>query len=123
MSTLPSGWIETTLITLLSNLETGARPRGGVRGIEDGIPSIGGEHLDSGGGFKSENTRFVPVEFAAKMARGHVVMGDILVVKDGATTGKVALVRADFPYKRAVVNEHVFICRARKGVSASYLFY
>jgi type I restriction enzyme S subunit len=47
----------------------------------------------------------------------------VLVVKDGATTGKVALVRHDFPFEHAVVNEHVFICRPRRDVTPDYLFW
>lgn len=51
-------------------------------------------------------------------------MGDVLVVKDGATTGKVALVKEDFPYSEASVNEHVFICRSKRDcLLPEYLFY
>ncbi len=32
-------------------LESGSRPRGGVRGIAEGIPSLGGEHLNDEGSF------------------------------------------------------------------------
>jgi type I restriction enzyme S subunit len=42
------------------------------------------------------------------MAAGHVRNEDILVVKDGATTGKVALVDSDSGLTEAAVNEHVF---------------
>ena len=45
------------------------------------------------------------------------------MVKDGATTGKVALVREDFPHPAAVVNEHVFVCRWADGVDPSFLFW
>ncbi|MBI4551037.1 MAG: restriction endonuclease subunit S [Candidatus Latescibacteria bacterium] len=120
---LPESWIETGLDQLLAALETGSRPKGGVRGIKDGIPSIGGEHLNDDGGFRFETIKFVPHSFFEKMSRGLIHAGDILVVKDGATTGKVSLVRDDFPYDPAVVNEHVFICRPAEDVYPPFLFY
>jgi len=40
---LPESWIEITLNQILQALESGSRPKGGVRGIAEGIPSIGGE--------------------------------------------------------------------------------
>jgi len=107
-SDLPEGWVETTLDQLLQGLESGSRPKGGVRGITEGIPSIGGEHLNENGSFRFESVKFVPYSFFERMNQGHIQTGDILIVKDGATTGKVALVRDDFPYDPAVVNEHVF---------------
>lgn len=57
------------------------------------------------------------------MRRGHILRGDLLVVKDGATTGKVAFVGPDFPFARAVANEHVFVCRAQPGIEPKFLFY
>jgi len=103
-------------------MESGSRPRGGVRGIVEGVPSIGGEHLDAEGGFNFASVRHVPRSFYATMRRGHIQRGDVLVVKDGATTGKVSIVRDDFPFPEAVVNEHVFVCRP-KSISSDYLFW
>jgi type I restriction enzyme, S subunit len=118
----PEGWVRATLDRLLSLMESGSRPKGGVREIRQGIPSIGGEHLNDQGGFRFDRVKFVPDSYYQAMRRGHVTAGDILVVKDGATTGKVSLVCPDFPYKRAVVNEHVFICRPAPGIRADFLF-
>jgi type I restriction enzyme S subunit len=120
---LPEGWIEINLEQILQALESGSRPKGGVRGIAEGIPSIGGEHINENGGFRFEKIKFVPHNFFKQMNHGQIQTGDILVVKDGATTGKVALVRNDFPYKPAVINEHVFICRPREAVYPPFLFY
>lgn len=122
-STLPESWVIAPLFELLESLESGSRPKGGVRGIESGIPSIGGEHLDSDGGFKLSNIRYVPESFADSMTKGKIETGDILVVKDGATTGKVSYVSSAFPYKKAVVNEHVFLCRISNLLSSKYVFY
>ncbi len=120
---LPEGWIEITLDQILQTLESGSRPKGGVRGVQEGIPSIGGEHINENGGFRFEKIKYVPQNFFEQMKHGKIQVGDILVVKDGATTGKVALVRDDFPYNPAAVNEHVFICRPVQIVSPPFLFY
>jgi type I restriction enzyme S subunit len=120
---LPNGWIETSLNDLLIALESGSRPKGGVRGISEGIPSVGGEHLAYEGGFNFQNIKFVPKNFADAMSKGRIQRNDILIVKDGATTGKTSFVDKDFPYKNAVVNEHVFICRPSKELNPRFLFW
>lgn len=120
---LPKGWKNYSLMTLLDVLETGSRPKGGVQGISDGIPSLGGEHIDYNGGFKLNNLKFIPAEFAKKMKRGRIREGDILIVKDGATTGKTSFVDENFPFEEAYVNEHVFICRPDKNSSGKYISY
>jgi len=120
---LPEGWTEIGLDQILQTLESGSRPKGGVREIKEGVPSIGGEHINENGGFRFEAIKFVPRNFFKQMNHGQIQTGDILIVKDGATTGKVALVREDFPYNPAVVNEHVFICRPVEGVYPPFLFH
>lgn len=111
MKELPKGWSICNLSDLLVSLESGSRPKGGVKGIKDGIPSIGGEHLTYNGKFDFSSLRYVSAEFSTRMTRGHICTHDILIVKDGATTGKTVLVDEDFLFANAVVNEHVFICR------------
>lgn len=123
VSSPASGWTEVPLRSVLQLLETGHRPKGGVRAIKKGVPSVGGEHLNDRGGFNFDNVKYVPDEFFASMRRGHVRENDILVVKDGATTGKVSLIRADFPFSTAVINEHVFCCRTREGTDPRFLFW
>lgn len=120
---MPSGWTESQLINLLEALESGSRPKGGVRGITSGIPSIGGEHLNDEGGFDFSNIKFVPERFAHGMTKGKISTGDILIVKDGATTGKTSYVSKDFPHKTAFVNEHVFICRTIQRLDSKYLYW
>lgn len=116
-------WSEVPLSQLLTSMESGSRPRGGVRGIEEGVPSLGGEHLDAMGGFKFEKVKYVPSAFYDSMKRGHIRRDDLLVVKDGATTGKVAIVNEDFPFAKAVANEHLFVCRPNDSVDPEYLFW
>lgn len=118
---LPNGWVKAPLLALLTSLDSGKRPRGGVRGIAEGVPSLGGEHLTYAGGFDFTNLKYVPRDFAASMQRGHIRLGDVLIVKDGATTGKTVLVDEDFPFKEAVANEHLFVCRPTEDISPKFL--
>lgn len=116
-------WAEQPLSDLIEGLISGSRPKGGVRGIADGVPSVGGEHLTDEGTFNFAKVKFVPRTFYEGMKRGHIQVDDILIVKDGATTGKVALVRDTFPYEEAVVNEHVFILRPKADHDPRYIFW
>lgn len=109
------------LSVVIGPLETGSRPRGGA--TDSGVISVGGEHLNGDGGFRFDNPRFIPESFAARLTKGRIRTGDVLVVKDGATTGKVALVRADFPFRDAYVNEHVFICRPLAALDPRFLYH
>ncbi len=46
-----------------------------------------------------------------------------MIVKDGATTGKTSFVDFNFPYKKAVVNEHVFVLKTSKSIISKLTFY
>ena len=110
------------LSELTVRLESGSRPKGGVS--SDGIPSIGGEHIKSDGTFKFDNMKYVPEDFFNNLKKGVIDRGDILIVKDGATTGKVAFVDNTFPYKNAAINEHVFKLKINNEmVLPKYVFY
>lgn len=119
----PMELIEVNLYDLLLSLESGSRPIGGVKNIKTGLPSIGAEHLNDKGGFKFQNIKFISKEFSRKMINGKIILNDILIVKDGATTGKTAIIEKEFPYDEAYVNEHVFICRPTKFIVPKYLFW
>ncbi len=114
---LPQYWIWTTIEDILLSLESGGRPKGGVKHIKEGIPSIGGEHLLYDGGFDFSEIKYVPKEFYEKMNKGKIQKDDVLVVKDGATTGKTAFVSDSFSFKDAAVNEHVYILRTLKEIT------
>lgn len=123
-SKLPEGWESKRLIDVIEIIDSGCRPKGGVSRIEKGIPSIGAEHLNSSGSFNLKNIKFIPENFYKSMNRGKIQYNDVLVVKDGATTGKVSIVNEKFPYKNAAINEHVFLIRGKKEVILQkYLFY
>ncbi|MDE0552896.1 MAG: restriction endonuclease subunit S [Candidatus Poribacteria bacterium] len=105
-------------------LESGSRPKGGVRGILEGIPSLGGEHLNADGGFNFEKIKYIPEAYFESLNKGRICPDDIIVVKDGATTGKTSFVDKDFPYQDAAVNEHLFIVRVDPKVAfPKYVFY
>lgn len=105
-------------------LESGARPKGGVTGESGDVPSLGGEHLSREGGFNFSSLKFVEATFYDSLPKGRIRLDDILIVKDGATTGKVSFVPRDFPFERAAVNEHVFRLQSDTSqVSPRYLFH
>lgn len=95
------------LSEIASKLESGSRPKGGVT-KEGEIPSLGAEHLDKEGGFDFSNIKKVSYNFYNALSSGKIENNDILIVKDGATTGKVSFVGRDFPFDTATINEHVF---------------
>src|SRR3989338_300807 len=118
-------WKEFKVLEVIECVENGNRPKGGVGSLKEGIPSIGGEHINKNGGFDFSNIKFISKEFFEAQKRGIIRRGDVLVVKDGATTGRVTFVSKDnFPYKEALVNEHVFILRPKNSmIVPKFLFY
>jgi type I restriction enzyme S subunit len=120
---IPAHWEWKKLRGVLAKIESGGRPKGGVSGITEGIPSLGGEHLLYNGRFNFEKIKYIPIEYYQKMKRGKIKRNDVLVVKDGATTGKTSFVGDDFPFKEAAINEHVFIMRTVDDVLPKTLFY
>jgi type I restriction enzyme S subunit len=112
------------LESVLSSLESGARPKGGVSADSGQIPSVGGEHLNFDGGFDFTNIKRIPRSFFETMKGGRIAKADILVVKDGATTGKTSFVGDDFPFTEAAVNEHVFCVRVDSAkASPEYVYH
>ena len=107
----------------IETLESGKRPKGGAS--NSGVPSLGAEHINLNGGFnlQIDKLKFVPEEYFNSLSKGIIKKNDILIVKDGATTGKVAYVNEDFPLEKACINEHVFLVRPKKEINPKYLFY
>lgn len=123
MANYRNNWIECKLSDILLSLESGKRPKGGVDHYDQGIPSLGGEHLSSDGRFNFSKIRFIPLEFLQKMTSGLIEHNDILVVKDGATTGRTSFVENQFPYQTAAINEHLFRLKIPRCVEAKWIFY
>ncbi len=122
---IESKYDQTKLSTILEVLESGNRPKGGVSEYQEGIPSLGGEHIGLNGKIyiSKSNLKFVPVEFFKSSKQGILNDLDILICKDGALTGKVALFRTnDLGYESSIINEHVFLLRTNKKSHQKFLF-
>ena len=110
------------LSEVLESFETGRRPKGGA--VEVGVPSLGGEHVTAEGTIKLEPMKYVPEDFYRSMSKGRLQIGDVLEVKDGATTGRVGIVEPAFPFERAGINEHLFLLRAdRRRLDPQFLYF
>jgi len=107
---------------IIEKLVSGQRPKGGVRQINEGIPSLGGEHILNDGTIATTNLKFIPVEFHKKQLKSKVRKKDILIVKDGATTGKVGIIPENYTFEEANINEHVFLLRVKKEIDPYYIF-
>lgn len=101
---------------------TGNRPSGGVGQIKEGALSLGGEHIGKDGYIDLSTAKYVPQDFYTVNTKGHIFDGDVLMCKDGALTGKLALVRNELNGLCSMVNEHVFILRS-VFLTHPYLFY
>ena len=65
---VPQGWEVTTLGTQLNLLESGKRPKGGIREVEDGIPSIGAENINGIGRHDFASEKYIPRDFFSRDA-------------------------------------------------------
>ena len=120
---IESKWDEVKISDILTTLESGKRPQGGVGEYQDGIPSLGGEHIALDGTIHLKNMKFVPTEFFNEAKQGILQDFDILICKDGALTGKTSLFKKDlFPYEKGMINEHVFILRTSEIQTQKFLF-
>ena len=104
-------------------LETGTRPKGGIKDISEGVPSVGAENVIGLGQYNFASEKLVSEEFFKAMKRGIVNDRDILLYKDGAYIGRVSLFQDGFPHKRAAVNEHVFLLHANDETLQYFLFF
>jgi len=115
-------WEIRKLRDVIDLIESGSRPKGGA--VSSGIPSLGVEHINENGGFNIDKIKYIPSDFFKNIKRGKIKKQDVLIAKDGATTGKIAIVDNDFPFDEAAVNEHLFIIRGNsKIISQKFLFF
>lgn len=112
----------TKLNKISDKITSGQRPKGGVRQIKEGIPSLGGEHVLSNGSILTQDLKYIPIEFHKMHLKSKVAKKDIIIVKDGATTGKVGIVPENYPFEEVNINEHVFLVRCKKEINPYYLF-
>lgn len=103
----------------ISEIFTGSREKGGS--ISEGIPSIGGAQINTDGKINTNEMVFTSKDHFNKIKKGKLVKDDVLMVKDGATTGKVGYYCGE--YEKASVNEHVYIIRSNGKIKSRFLYY
>ncbi|OFY50134.1 MAG: hypothetical protein A2W85_17965 [Bacteroidetes bacterium GWF2_41_31] len=104
----------------LSFIESGSRPKGGATRDDEGILSLGGEHVNSFCEVQVRTAKYIPLEFHQSILSTETKLNDILFVKDGATTGKVGMINKK-EYSGQNINEHVFLLRPIATINAFYL--
>jgi len=123
---IPKGWQVGSLFDFGLEIEPGSRPKGGVKGISSGVPSIGAESINGLGVFDFSKTKFVPRDFYEKMNKGKPRDFDVLLYKDGGKPGefkpRVGMYGLGFPFSEFAVNEHVFVLRAME-LGNPYLYF
>ena len=123
---IPKGWEVHSLFDCGLEIESGSRPKGGVKGITFGVPSIGAESINGLGIFDFSKTKYVPRDFYDNMNKGKPRDFDILLYKDGGKPGefkpRVGMFGLGFPFSEYGINEHVFILRAQE-IGNPYLYF
>jgi type I restriction enzyme S subunit len=122
LSNLPKDWQTKRIKFFLYALESGNRETGGGNQLDSGVFSIGGEHISWEGKLILDPPKYISEEFFYKLNSGKIKKDDVLLVKDGATIGKAALVSQP-PFDQCAVNEHVFILRANNDTNSRFLYY
>lgn len=101
----PKGWNKLRLNQFGIQLESGARPKGGINSlIDDGVPSLGAESVKGLAEFDYSDVKLIPEEFYRKLKRGKNRGNHILIYKDGAYIGKITLFKYGFPFERFAIN-------------------
>lgn len=111
--------------SFLDFIESGSRPRGGIKDEDYGQAlSLGGEQIDKDGTVNTEKLPYVSMDYYENAKKGIVCNGDILICKDGALTGKCCVVDyAKLPTDKVMINEHVYAVRANSRIRPKMLFY
>lgn len=118
---LPEGWQLMRLKYAVSSIQTGDRDSSYTpTGDDSGVLSIGGEHFNKWGEWKLDSPRYISRDMYNSLKNGVVEEGDVLMVKDGATIGKIAYVDA-VPNGEAAVNSHVYVLKPSDSVRGELL--
>ena len=124
---VPKGWRVEKLENWISVLETGRRPKGGVSGILEGVPSIGAESIVRIGQYDYSKIKYVSNEFFDKMKSGILQSNDVLLYKDGGKPGvflpRVSMFGDGFPFEKCGINEHVFRIRIKEPFNQPFLYF
>jgi len=117
----PKDW-ELKKLKDIVKIESGKRERGGGKGNGE-VLSLGGENISPVGKLILNSPKYISKKFYNSLKSGRAKEKDILFVKDGATTGKVAFID-ELPTKEVAVNEHLFIIRNKTiNVDQKFLYY
>jgi type I restriction enzyme S subunit len=119
---IPAHWEVVRLKWCLSSLESGGRETGGGNQLDSGVFSIGGEHIGWSGKLLLDTPKYISEEYFDSMNQGRIRENDVLLVKDGATIGKTALIKK-MPFEKCAINEHVFILRNNSRITPELLGY
>ena len=106
---LPEAWGIAPLETLTIVITKGSSP--GWQGFEyqeEGVLFVTSENVRDGL-LDLEEPKYIPFDFAAKIAKSGLIPGDVLVNIVGASIGRAALWRGEFP--KANVNQAVAVIR------------
>lgn len=122
-TSLPEGWEMKTLDYVLSEIESGSRPKGGIDPNQRGVPSIGAENIIGLGKYNYASEKYVSADFYNAMTRGHIKNKDVLIYKDGASIGRKSMFRDGFPHDECCINEHVFILRTNEKCTQNFLYF
>jgi len=91
---------------------SGQSPKGGVKYSVGDVPSLVIGNMMDSGELNLDELNYVPLDFyEARKEKLQLKINDILIAKDGATTGKVCIVMENFPFKDCMFNEHIFTLR------------
>lgn len=120
---IPEGWAGGKFKDVLETIESGDRPKGGIKRIAEGIPSIGAENILSIGRYDYGQEKLIPKEYFCRMKTGVVKSGDVLMYKDGASLGRVSMFKNGFPYEQCSINSHAFIVRSNQKISQNFLYF
>ena len=124
---VPAEWQVTELGEVVNAIETGSRPKGGIKGITEGVPSVGAESIVGLGQFDFSKTKYVSHDFFNNLRRGKVNDRDILLYKDGGRPGlfepHVTIFGDGFPFQEFCINSHVYRIRSNPIFCQEYLYF
>lgn len=90
-------------------IQSGKSPPGGAMYSVGEVPILLIGNIGADGTLTLDSLNYADDDFfAANRTRSAVSPLDILIAKDGATTGKIGLVPHDFGLERCLVSEHIF---------------
>lgn len=118
----PDDWSMQKFGDILSDLESGDRPKGGINKKEIAIPSIGAENIIKVGSYNYLNEKYVTENFFKSLKKGIVKSNDVLMYKDGASLGRVSYFKNGFPHDKCCINSHVFILRTNHLLNQEFLY-